>query len=235
MIYLYALLRLPTADLHLPEGITTQVQLLHTEQIAAVIEPDIALEPLEQDDRQLLQAVLSHDRIIRELFAQTTVLPCRFGTCFESSASLLAHLTAAQTSYLATLQQLDGKVELTLKLTRREAPELELPSELKGKAYLLAKKQQYQQQQAFQNQQMAELQQILATIATSTSDLCFQPSNTTTESLYLLIPGIQTEAFQLSLSQWQHQYPLWQFSLGEALPPYHFIDQFLSPKSAEMR
>lgn len=234
-MYLYALLRASPADIHCPEGITTQVKLLNVGQISAVIEPDVALDSFEQDDQQLLQAILAHDQVIRELFAQTTVLPLRFGTCFESSASLLAHLAASQMTYLAALDQLEGKVEFTLKLTRQEPPELDLPPDLRGKDYFLAKKQQHQQQQAFQAQQRQELEQIIAVVAPLAVERSFQPSHTATEAIYLLIPATALEEFQHSLSKLQQQYTLWQFSLSEALPPYHFIEQFLSPTSAEMR
>ncbi|MBL1178508.1 GvpL/GvpF family gas vesicle protein [Pantanalinema sp. GBBB05] len=234
-MYLYALLPLPHADLHLPEGIGTQVQLLTVGEIAAIVEPDVALNDLEQDDRQLLRAIMAHDRVIRELFAQITVLPFRFGTCFESSASLVAHLTVAQATYVAALQQLDGKGELTLKLTRVEPPEMEVSPDLKGKDYFLAKKQQYQQQQSFQAQQTQEREQIIAAIGQLTLELSFQPNHTSTESLYLLIARTDVEAVQRSLVHWSQHYTLWTLSLSEILPPYHFIDQFLSPKSAETR
>ncbi|MGI0487160.1 GvpL/GvpF family gas vesicle protein [Pantanalinema rosaneae CENA516] len=234
-MYLYALLPAPASELHLPEGLITQVQRLDAGKMVAVVEPEIALEPLEQDDRQLLQAILTHDRVVRELFAQTTVLPFRFGTCFTSSTNLLEHLTAMATDYLTTLQQLEGKAELTLKLTRLEPPTLEVSPDLKGKDYFLAKKQQYQQQQAFQQQQMQELEQITTAIGQVAANISFQPNHTANESLYILLARPAIAELQQSVSQWQQQYPLWQFSLSEALPPYHFVEQFLSPKSAETR
>ncbi|HEY9615579.1 MAG TPA: GvpL/GvpF family gas vesicle protein [Microcoleaceae cyanobacterium] len=234
-MYLYALLPSAHSALHLPEGIGTQVQLLTAGEVAAVVEPDVALKELEQDDRQLLQAILAHDRVIRELFAQTTVLPFRFGTCFESSASLLAHIQASQATYLTAFQQLNGKAELTLKLTRVEPPELEVTADLKGKEYFLAKKQQYQQQQAFQAEQTQELEQLISAIGQSPLNLSFQPSHASTESLYFLINHSDIEALQRSLTQWSQQYTLWQLALSEALPPYHFVDQFLSPKPDETR
>ena len=59
--------------------------------LAAVVEPELALETIEQDDSQLIQAVIGHDRVIQTLFQQITVLPLRFGTCFQDRESVINH------------------------------------------------------------------------------------------------------------------------------------------------
>ncbi len=78
-IYVYALL-VPTASpLVLPLGMERDIELVYSSGLAAIIEPEISLEAIQATDERLLQAVLNHDRVIRELFQQTPLLPLRFG------------------------------------------------------------------------------------------------------------------------------------------------------------
>ena len=78
-LYTYAFLKTPTEKLKLPVGITNPVLLITSGTLSAVVEPEVCLDTLQNDEECLIQAVLCHDRVIYELFQQTTVLPLRFG------------------------------------------------------------------------------------------------------------------------------------------------------------
>ncbi len=113
--YIYGFLSTPATVLELPIGIKDRVLAIAHAGVSALVEPQVSLESLQNDDERLIQAVLSHDRVICEVFRQTTILPLRFGTCFVSKESLVTHLESHAEEYLEKLRQLNGKAEYILK------------------------------------------------------------------------------------------------------------------------
>ncbi|KAM3092238.1 GvpL/GvpF family gas vesicle protein [Phormidesmis sp. 146-12] len=222
-MYTYAFFKTPALSLNVLPGIEGEVQVVNRGELSALIEPDLDLEAVQRDDNQLVQAVLTHDRMICELFWQTTILPLRFGTFFVSLDSLLDHLESNQATYLAKLSQLEGKAEYRLKITPLESPEDPLPPDLKGKQYFLAKKEQYATQQALKNQQMSELQILMSAIAQFYPDRILTEAKAGVEKLYLLADRQQEATLYDRLQTWQNECSHWELMLGEALPPYHFV------------
>lgn len=214
-MYTYAFFKKPENSLTLLPGIAGDVQIIHCAQLSALVESDLDLEALQQDDNQLVQAVLTHDRMICELFWQTTILPLQFGTSFISLDALLLHLKSNQAAYLSKLDQLEGKAEYRLKLTPIEQPEILVPAMTKGK--------QYQTPPALQTQQKAELQTVLAAIAQIYPNYVLTEESSGVEKLYLLLDRQDEDNLYQRLQEWQDQSPCWQLMLGEALPPYHFV------------
>lgn len=219
-MYTYAFLS-SSQPLELPEGIWGSLELIQTESLAALVEPNFPVESLQQADRLLMQAVLSHDRIIQEVFQQTTVLPLRFGTYFISRQGLIDHLKSHQQDYSAKLSQLQGMAEYTLKLTAVPCPIPDSPTaDAKGKDYFLAKKQLYQQQADWQQQQQLDLEALIEQV---NARYFVQRGETEgQQKLYLLSDQQREPELQQQLSQWQ-QCSGWQISMSEALPPYHFV------------
>ncbi|UBF26725.1 GvpL/GvpF family gas vesicle protein [Kovacikia minuta CCNUW1] len=221
-MYTYAFLKTPAEPLELPIGIENPVQVVNQNGIAAVVEPDLILDGL-RDDTALMQAVLSHDRVIRELFLQTTILPLRFGTSFISLQGLLTHLDANQPTYLEKLTQFEGKAEYPLKFIPLSLPEIPISSEMKGKEYFLAKKNQYQTQLEHQKQQQDEVNATLRMIAQAYSQFVTSEAQSEVETIYLLSDRQKESQLHQAFRIWQEQCPSWQMTLGEALPPYHFL------------
>jgi hypothetical protein len=222
-MYTYAFLPSTVPDLELPEGIVGSLQLIATPQLAALVEPDLAVEVLQDNETQLLQAVLSHDRVIRELFEQTTVLPLRFGTCFVSQQGLVEHLESHRSDYLDKLDGLQGKAEYPLKLVPKLFPESPIGAEVTGKAYFLAKKQNYEAQTTWQTQQQTERDLILAAIAHSHPQSLRSEPEQQVERIYILGDRQDEATLRKAIGQWQTQSPHWEITLGEGLPPYHFV------------
>ena len=222
-MYTYAFFKTPLAPLTLPSGIATVVQTAAAGQLSAIIEPALSLERLQQDDALLVQAVLAHDRVLRSLFLQTTILPLRFGTCFSSLPSVVNHLHTRQQTYLAKLAQLDGHAEYTLKLTPVAFPELALATDVKGKDYFVAKKQQYQAQQAYQQQQHEAARQIEQTVTQTYSQHHLGEATAGVKTLYLLVAHEQEKQLYQHMQTLQKHHSQWKITLGEALPPYHFV------------
>lgn len=208
-MYTYAFL-LVSDKLDLPEGICGSLELVRAADLAALVEPDLTFESLKHD-RQLMQAVLSHDRVIQDLFQQTVVLPLRFGTYFLSREKLLQHLQSHQGEYLEKLSYLQGKAEYGLKLTPlpllKAAPDADIDK--------LAKSATAQQ---------VELQSLISLIKEHFPEAVpGKETNDGIERFYLLSAQQNAAQIQAHLQQWQQRCHCWELSLGEALPPYHFV------------
>lgn len=225
-MYTYAFFKTPTTSLQLSEGIAGDLSVIRTGSLSALVEPGLEFEAIQKDDTQLVQAVLTHDRVICDLFWQVTILPLRFGTLFLSDDLLTAHLVEHHEKYLSKLSQLEGKAEYRLKLTPIE---LEVPTNLKtngslrGRDYFQAKKQQFQAEVDQKDQQQREFQQILSAIEQVYPDTKLKEGADGVEKLYLLVDKREEMKLYQYLNQWQGEYPHWELGLGEALPPYHFV------------
>lgn len=220
--YLYAVCRIPANPLRLPAGLQGDTLLVTVEDVGAIAEPALDVAALQADDQRLLTAVLSHDRVIGEVFQQTTVLPLRFGTQVASEASLQAHLLENLSTYRAKLERLQGKVEYQLKLEPAPISLPPLQEGLKGRDYFLAKKQRLEAQtQAIQQQQL-EFDAQLEAIRQAYPDSQPAPQETGARAFVLID---QSEASQLrqQARTWQDASQTWQITLSEALAPYHFV------------
>jgi len=198
------------------------LQLIYLHDLAALVEPEVDFDALQQRDEQLMRAILSHDRTLREVFEMVDILPLRFGTRFVSRTALMEHLETNQAAYLEKLDQLKGRAEYSLKLVPRSLPESEISDEIKGKNYFLEKKRRLQQHVEYQQQQRMELEELQEVITQSYPCLISEPQDAV-ERLYLLGDRHEKALLQEQVQQWQNKYSLWELVLGEALPPYHFV------------
>lgn len=221
-IYTYAFLCCPAKALELPLGIGGSLRLVETEWLCALVEPDLEFEALQQNDSQLLQAIIAHDRVLQEIFEQTEILPLRFGTQFVSEAGLLQHLEANHSTYLSKFSQLMGRAEYALKFIPVDNVEPEISPETKGKDYFLAKKQRYQAQLDQQQRRQIELEQVKEAIAQLYTQVIYE-SKDGVDRVYLLGERSQEAILQQQVQQWQESCTYWSINLGNALPPYHFV------------
>ena len=87
------------------------------------------------------RAVLDHARVVSECFRNTTVLPFRFGTVFESQDALRRAVRSNRKSFTEGVSRLKGKSEMHVKVVvhdlsmRDVLPELALPPSV-GSEYL---------------------------------------------------------------------------------------------------
>lgn len=204
-------------------GIGDRVQVIRHGGVSALVEPDVCIESLENDDERLIQAVLSHDRVICELFHQTTVLPLRFGTTFLSTERLLTHLETQGQNYLNTLHQLQGKTEYSLNFIPRTLEEPNVSPQVGGKQYFLAKKQRYKAQQDFQVMQEIEWENVVKLITQVYPSAIITEPQEEKQRIYLLVDSANSSQLTEQFLAWQKACPRWELQLGEALPPYHFI------------
>ncbi|MDZ8188586.1 MAG: GvpL/GvpF family gas vesicle protein [Nostoc sp. ChiSLP02] len=226
-IYAYALLVPIASPLVLPVGMERNTELVYSSGLAAIVEPEISLEALQATDERLLQSVLTHDRVIRELFQQTPLLPLRFGSGFNSQETLFNHLEKHQQQYLQTLTQLRDKVEYTLKATPCNLLDDSDTIDARGKAYLLAKKQRYQTQQAFQAQQSEQWELLNQLILKTYTNVTCETRQPDVRQIHFLAQRNNSTVSTQQFSLWQVQSSHWQLALSEPLPPYHFLQNTL--------
>ncbi|MGD1700631.1 GvpL/GvpF family gas vesicle protein [Dapis sp. BLCC M229] len=222
--YVYAFLYLPKSSLALPKGMEKEVELIPYQNLAAVTEADVSIEAIQETDEKLLQAVLNHDRVVREIFQQTSILPLRFGNAFAEIENIINHLQDNQQKYVTTLTQLAEKVEYTVTFSPVSPPSNLESSNARGKAYLLAKKQRFQQQQAFQTEQGQQWENIRQLIFKDYPKAVWKNSTEGGIKQVHLLANREAELLITKhLPTWQTKCSHWQITLSEQLPPYHFV------------
>ena len=221
MIYVYALCPTPGESLSLPQGIAQPVQLLVAEGLGAIAEPEVDVAQVREDDAQLMEAVLAHDRVLGQLFAQMPLLPLRFGTQFKDLSSLQTFLHSHQQTYLQRLQTLQDRAEYLLKLSPQPYAAPEVDETVRGREYFLAKKRRLQEQTTALAQQQEELQSFLTTLTAAHIPFVQSAPQEEEERLHILLSRDALTA-QTLLAEWQRQLPTWQLVCSEPLPPYHF-------------
>ncbi|MCT7966773.1 GvpL/GvpF family gas vesicle protein [Laspinema sp. D1] len=222
-VYTYAFLKTPPVELELPLGIGQLVQLVPGKQICAVVELDVDINRLQGDDALLVQAIVAHDRTLGELFQQQCLLPLRFGTLFRSLQALQEHLVTREAEYLEKLDRFVGYGEYILKCLPCPEPEFEISTEVRGKAYLLAKKQRYQATQAFQNEQSAQWDWIRGQVTQWYPQAIASDLEDQSHRIFLLVHKQEEALLYERFQEWQQTCSAWELQLGDALPPYHFV------------
>ena len=221
-MYVYAFLKAPVDDIELPMGIEESSALVVCGQLAALAEPSLSIETLQQTDERLMRAVMDHDRVIQELFQSTTVLPLRFGTSFLSQAHLISHLEEKQQPYWDQLNTLDNKAEYLVKLLPYAyEPEAD-PIEKTGRGYFLAKKRRYEAQANYQEQQQQEFNYFCQFLQAQPCEMVQGKDDEDVERLFILLQRSQEDWFRHLLHN--HTARCWHVQVGEALPPYHFVN-----------
>jgi hypothetical protein len=221
-----------------PPGINGNIKYLQVGNLVAAIEPDLDVQGLrEVSEEVLLKAVLSHDRVICELFQDRTLLPLRFGTAFVSEAALRDYLHAHGRELSDRLQKLQNYAEYPIKAkfrsrsSQQDSSQTEAKPELKGKEYLLAKRDFYIQQQesrSLQQQECEDLINLLNAISVElehpTKPRISEQQNWDELRAFMLLKPGQLDLLQTAIDDWLIEHLSWQIEIADPLPPYHFAD-----------
>ncbi|WP_215545246.1 GvpL/GvpF family gas vesicle protein [Amycolatopsis sp. CA-230715] len=90
------------------------VRVIDAGELKAVVgDVDAALRAKRRD-------LLAHETVLEALCLQGAVLPMRFGVVAEDDEAVIREVTARQGEYLASLSDVDGKVEMNLKVAHHE-------------------------------------------------------------------------------------------------------------------
>lgn len=116
-LYVYGFVRAGARPALAEEGVGgAEVTLVDGDGVGAVV------SPAETGELRLKRRDLQrHLRVIEAVFAETTILPCPFGTIVDSRSELEEGvLAAARESLLAGLARLEGTVQMNVKATYDE-------------------------------------------------------------------------------------------------------------------
>ena len=221
-IDVYGFCPLPQPTLTLPQGINQDTTVVVEGTLGAIAEMGVDLEPLQDDDQKLMAAVLSHDQVLQKVFAQTDILPLRFGTQFANGDALQQYLQTHQEQHLQTLATLRDQAEYGIALTPHPITLPPLAPELKGRDYFAAKKQRLQTQSDRQQQQQQQLNTLIAAWQQEGLTMQRGPSQQESERLYVLASHQPSEVSHL-LNTAQTLAPDWDCTVSSSLPPYHFV------------
>ncbi|NJL46517.1 MAG: hypothetical protein HC929_02060 [Leptolyngbyaceae cyanobacterium SM2_5_2] len=207
-VYVYGICPVPEQSLSLPPGLEGETLLVGVDEIAAIVEVGLDLEGLQAHSPRLLSAVLSHDRVLCDLFQKMTILPLRFGTQLPGLDKLIDHLLSQRESYMAKLTDLKHKAEYQIKLIP-EDPELSSDAEedLKGREYFLAKKQRLQDLSTAKEQRQEELQTLLEFIYGTYDDCVAADKEEDEVKIYVLTDRDSVERLTQQVEAWNAPRP----------------------------
>ena len=223
----------------LSESELLAIVLRHDQVISELFELLLASDPATTSHGSLLPLRLGtafgSEAALRKVLRDANATPNLANGLIEGVISSLINKTtpslAPPLSFSSSqllkyqLQAVAGCGELVIKITLTPPMATSEPNNLKGKAYLLAKKAQYDQTQQWQNQietESAQLQQELQKLARY-APLVLNPHPSENLRWCILLPWHQFNALETLLEQWQANYPHWQITLGSFGAAYHTI------------
>ena len=83
--------------------------------LSAIVSEIGTVEPEETDENSR-----AHDDVLQTVIEERTVVPMRFGMAFKNEATLKSVLRGARPAFTRALREVDGALELGLKLVERE-------------------------------------------------------------------------------------------------------------------
>lgn len=111
-------------------GVTSSSHPLHLDELSGlggeaprpVVEGGLAavVGPAPDSLRAKRRDLLAHQDVVTGLLSQGTVLPMQFGLVLDDEDAVRAELTASREHYAALLEDLDGRVELNVKVSYQE-------------------------------------------------------------------------------------------------------------------
>ncbi len=191
----------------------------------------IIVSEYDREGQQLDQrAILDHARVVSECFRNTTVLPFRFGTVFESDEALRRAVRSNRKAFVESVVKLRGKAEMHLKLlvkdgSLREAfTEVALPT-APGGEYLTKLKEKATRQRERQTRARAISVQVHKLFNPLDEDICCKKvdSGGMLIDIAHLIDNKSVEKYQNRYSTAARQLKDCELLISGPWPPYHFM------------
>ena len=176
------------------------------------------------------KAILDHARVVSECFRNTTVLPFRFGTVFNTDEALRRAVRGNRKAFVASVSKLRGKAEMHLKLlvkdgSLREAfTAVELPMTAGGE-YLTKLREQAVKQRERQTKARALSVQVHKLFNPLAEDVSCKKvdSGGMLIDIAHLIDHKAVEKYQNRYSTAARQLKDCQLVISGPWPPYHFM------------
>jgi hypothetical protein len=223
--YLYAITDCPGAPL--PDvtglGAAPLTEIIY-DTLAAVVAscpPDAALDLVATEAR-----LWQHEHVLEALMSTRTVLPARFGTVLASAQAAQTVLAQHGAQFAANLARVRDHVEVSVRVLWDEAPpELAVPTDAGGRAYMLAKVALEQARAAQRERAAAVAATLHAAVERLTTDYTHRLMTTPRMPLTAayLVPRAQLAAFQETVAALFANEPTRQVLCTGPWPPYHFV------------
>ncbi len=172
-------------------------------------------------------AAREHARVIAAGFTRSTVLPFRFGTCFDDDDSLRRSVRSNQRHFLANVERLRGKAEMHLKvLVDDTCPEKDDRSaQAAGQAYLSQLRQSATRQRERQSRARALSVQMHRMFLPLEEEITCKRTDAGKMLLDIahLVDKKTVERYQNKYSSATLQLKDCAMQLSGPWPPYHFV------------
>jgi len=186
------------------------------------------------------QAVIEHARVVSECFRNTTVLPFRFGTIFDSDEALRRALRSNRKAFTDSVSRLKGKAEMHLKLVvkdgslRQAMNDIELPDSVGGE-YLARLREKASRQRERQTKARALSVQVNRLFHPLEEEVSCRKDETGGMLIDIahLIDEKAIERYQNSFSSAARQLKNCEILISGPWPPYHFTPGRLRSPKAE--
>jgi hypothetical protein len=186
------------------------------------------------------QAVIEHARVVSECFRNTTVLPFRFGTIFDSDEALRRALRSNRKAFTNSVLRLKGKAEMHLKLVvkdgslREAMNDIELPDSVGGE-YLSRLREKAARQRERQTKARALSVQVNRLFHPLEEEVSCRKDETGGMLIDIahLIDEKAIERYQNSFSSAARQLKNCEILISGPWPPYHFTPGRLRSPKAE--
>ncbi|HXE89532.1 MAG TPA: GvpL/GvpF family gas vesicle protein [Terriglobales bacterium] len=176
------------------------------------------------------KAILDHARVVSECFRNTTVLPFRFGTVFDTDEALRRAVRANRKAFLASVSKLRGKAEMHIKVLIKDgsvvaaADDVVLPAQAGGE-YLRKLREKAARQRERQTKARALSVQVHKLFSPLEEEVCCRKvdSGGLLIDIAHLIDHKSVEKYQSRYGQATRQLKNCELAISGPWPPYHFM------------
>jgi hypothetical protein len=210
----------------------------------------VAVSPVSRAGQETLSdlsGIRAHSRVVAFFNRSRTVIPLRYGCRLADEAQVAGLLRDRGPHYEALFQELDGCVEMGLRLLVPEEPSQALaagdPESLKdgapsptGLAYLQARQAHYDRQEEWSREQRHRCQEVTANFAGLFTKVKTEGPfpRLPLLSVYFLVPRIRVAEFRQSFRRFSRQTEA-RLLLSGPWPPYNFaVDEAENPLNGIM-
>ncbi|MEJ2717110.1 MAG: GvpL/GvpF family gas vesicle protein, partial [Deltaproteobacteria bacterium] len=240
MLALYCVFRSNGASVELPRAITGSPTFLVSEGDLGAAVSDLG----DSGPGDIRESALAHHRVIEALHRQLTVIPVRYGAFVHDRSEIERLLADKQQQYLATLEEIQGCVEMTIRVrTGRSLPHASpspvMPSSTErtsredlgsGTAYLARRRAELQHEAAFDERLSATGERYRKPFEGLFRHVKVEPASGGIDrdagceflALHFLIPDMQVEPFR-TIFRRLHQHTSGQTMMSGPWPPYNFV------------
>ncbi len=193
-------------------------------ELALIVSPYERKADLDQN------SVLAHAKVVAECFRNTTVLPFRFGTVFDTDDALRRAVRSNRKAFLDSVARLRGKAEMHLKLVvkngvlREALNDIVLPATAGGE-YLSKLREKAARQRERQTKARALSVQVHKLFNPLEEDICCKKSVSGAMLIDIahLVDHAQIEKYQARYTAAARQLKDCDLAITGPWPPYHFL------------